>query len=84
MGRIIFQQTVLRNSFREMRFSRYDLLCTRSVRLQTGKFALISDIWNMFADISISCYKPGENITIDEQLFPTKSRRFTQYMANNI
>ena len=28
------------------------------------------------------CYRPGANITVDEQLFPTKSRSpFTQYMA---
>ena len=73
-----------RNRCREiMRFLRFDLCSTRSARLQTDKFALISDIWNRFVDNSISCYKPGENITIDEQLFPTKSRcRFTQYMPN--
>ena len=39
---------------------------------------------NRFVDNNISCYKPGENITIDEQLFSTKSCcRFTQYMPNN-
>ena len=28
-------------------------------------------------------YKPGGNITIDEQLFPSKTRcKFTQYMLN--
>ena len=65
-----------------MRFLRFDLRSTRSARLQTDKFALISDFWSRFVDISISCYTPGENITIDEQLFPTKSRRFTKYMPN--
>ena len=66
-----------------LRFLRFDLRSTRSTRLQTDKFALISEIWNKFVDNSISCYKPGENITIDEHLFPTKSRcRFTQYMPN--
>ena len=64
-------------------FYALDLRSTRSARLQTDKFALISDIWNRFVDNSISCYKPGENITIDDQLFSTKSRcRFTQYMPN--
>ena len=30
-----------------------------------------------------NCYIPGQNITIDEQLFPTKARcKFTQYMPN--
>ena len=73
-----------RNCCREiMRFLRFDLRSTRSARLQTDKFALITDIWNRFVDNSISCYKPGENITIDEQLFPTKSCcRFIQYMPN--
>ena len=61
----------------------FDLRKTRSARLQTGKFALISDIWNRFVDNSISHYKLGENITIDEQLSSTKSRcMYTQYMPN--
>ncbi|KAK7893479.1 hypothetical protein WMY93_022631 [Mugilogobius chulae] len=31
----------------------------------------------------IRCYRPSDNLTVDEQLFPTKARcRFTQYMAN--
>ena len=41
-------------------------------RLQTDKFALISEIWNRFINNSQACYKPYENISIDEQLFPTK------------
>ena len=54
-----------------------------SERLQTDKFALISEIWNRFISNSQACYKPYENISIDEQLFPTKARcRFTQYMPN--
>ena len=83
-GVSFFQQTLSRIRSREiMRFLRFDLRSTRSARLQTDKFALISDIWNRFVDNSISCYKPGENITIDEQLFPTKFRcRFTHYMPN--
>ena len=56
-----------------MRFLCFDLRSTRSARLQTDKFALISDIWNRLVDNSISHYKPGENITIDEQLSWTKS-----------
>ena len=65
-----------------MCFLLFDLRSTRSTRLQTDKFGLFSDIWNKFVDNSISCYKPEENITIDEQLFSTKCRRFTQYMPN--
>ena len=79
-----FQQTMSRNGCREiMSFLRFDWNSTMLARLQTDKFAVVSDIWNKFVDISISCYKPGENIMIDEQLFPTKSRcRFTQHMPN--
>ena len=66
-----------------MRFLRFDLRSTRLSRLQTNKFALISAVWDKFVENCIVCYKPGENITVDEQLFPTKARcRFTQYMAN--
>ena len=54
-----------------------------SERLQTDKFALISEIWNRFISNSQACYKPYENISIDEQLFPTKAWcRFTIYILN--
>ena len=66
-----------------MRSLCFDLRSTRSARLQTDKFVLISDVWNRLVDNSISHYKPGENITIDEQLSSTKSPcRYTQYMPN--
>ena len=79
-----FPETVGRNRFCEiMRFLRFDLRSTRLSRLQTNKFAFISAVWDKFVENCIVCYKPGENITGDEQLFPTKARcRFTQYMAN--
>ena len=64
---------MLRNRCREIiRFLRFDLRSTKSASWQTDKFALISDIW--FVDNSISCYQPGENITIYEKQLPTKSR----------
>ena len=54
-----------------------------SEKLQTDKFVLISQIWNRFISNNQACYKPYENISIDEQLFPTKARcRFTQYIPN--
>ena len=37
-----------------------------SERLQTDKFALISEIWNRFISNSQACYKPYENISISE------------------
>ena len=54
-----------------------------SKKLQTDKFALMSEIWNRFISNSQARYKPYENISIDEQLFPMKARcRFTQYILN--
>nr|XP_040566409.1 piggyBac transposable element-derived protein 4-like [Lepeophtheirus salmonis] len=39
-------------------------------------------VWDRFVENCKSSYRPGENITIDEQLFPTKARYpFTQFMA---
>ena len=82
-GVSFFSETMARNRFREiLRFLRFDLRSTRSIRLQADKFALVSDLWNRFVDNCISSHKPGPNITIDEQLFSTKARcRFTQYYA---
>ena len=81
---LFFPETMGRNRFCEiMRAHRYDMPNTRLSRLQTNKFALISAVWDKFVKNCMFCYKPGENITVDEQLFPTKARcRFTQYMAN--
>ncbi|KOX75774.1 hypothetical protein WN51_12562 [Melipona quadrifasciata] len=66
-----------------LRFIRFDKKKNeRSKRLKTDKFALISKIWETFIENSQACYKPDANITIDEQLFPTKARRqFTQYIT---
>ena len=56
---------------------------TRPSRLQTDKFALTSAVLDKFIKNCIVCYKPEENVIVDEQLFSTKARcRFTQYMAN--
>ena len=56
---------------------------TRLSRLQKDRFALISAVWDKFIENCIVCNKPAENITMNEQLFPTKACcRFIQYMAN--
>ncbi|CAK9803942.1 PiggyBac transposable element-derived protein 4 [Anthophora quadrimaculata] len=83
-GPPFFSNTMSRHDFTEiMRFIRFDDRNKRSQRLQTDKFAMISEVWYKFIDNSQNCYKPGPYITIDEQLFPTKARcRFTQYMPN--
>lgn len=81
-GLNFFHQTMARDRFKEiMRYLRFDLKETRSERLRTDQFALVSEIWNTFIENCLLCYKPGENITVDEQLFPSKARcPFTQYM----
>ena len=73
-----------RNRFHEiLRYLKFDLKRTRSRRLQSDKFALASEVWQKFIDNCFLCYRPGQNLTADEQLFPSKARhRFTQYMAN--
>lgn len=83
-GPSFFSAVMSRNDFIEiLRFLRFDKKSIRSQRLQTDKFALISTVWNKFIQNSQNCYKPGENVTVDEQLFPTRARcRFTQYMPN--
>lgn len=83
-GPPFFTETMSRDRFVEiMRFLRFDIKQTRSLRLQSDKFALASEVWYKFINNSMLCYKPGEHITIDEQLFPTKARcRFTQYIAS--
>ena len=43
----------------------------------------MSWVLTRFIENSQKCYVPQESLTIDEQLFPTKSRcRFLQYMGN--
>jgi Transposase IS4 len=67
-----FAETMSRDRFTDiMRFLRFDIEQTRSLRLQTDKFALASEIWNSwFIDKSILCYKAGyqENKNITGQL----------------
>ncbi|XP_073510776.1 uncharacterized protein [Phyllobates terribilis] len=76
--------TMSRDRFVEiMRFLRFDEKSTRSERLQTDKFALFSTVWDRFIENCIACYKPGPYITVEEQLFPSKTRcPFTQYMPS--
>ncbi|XP_035272145.1 piggyBac transposable element-derived protein 4-like [Anguilla anguilla] len=83
LGNPFFNETMSRQRFRDiMRYLRFDDKDTRATRLEKDKFAIISEIWSKFVSNSTACYTPGENITVDEQLFPTKARcRFTQYIA---
>ncbi|XP_035229961.1 piggyBac transposable element-derived protein 4-like [Stegodyphus dumicola] len=78
------KETISRDGFKKVkRFLRFDEKTTRSTRLQTDKFALASDMWDKFIESCKTGYRPGQNITVDEQLFPSKARcRFTRYMPN--
>ncbi|KAJ8399401.1 hypothetical protein AAFF_G00411130 [Aldrovandia affinis] len=73
-----------RNRFREiMCFLHFDRRESRRCRLTTDKFALMTEVCERFVHNSIACYKPGPDITMDEQLFPAKAQCcFTQYMPN--
>ncbi|KAJ8400903.1 hypothetical protein AAFF_G00392570 [Aldrovandia affinis] len=43
----------------------------------------MTEVWERFVHNGIACYKPGPDLTVDEQLFLTKAHcRFTQYMPN--
>ena len=83
-GLAFFNSTMPRSRYREiMRYLRFDKKESRRAHLSSDKFALMSHVWGSFVNNCVACYKPGLNITVDEQLFPTKARcRFTQYMAN--
>uniref|UniRef100_A0A9J7ZN22 PiggyBac transposable element-derived protein domain-containing protein n=1 Tax=Cyprinus carpio carpio TaxID=630221 RepID=A0A9J7ZN22_CYPCA len=65
-----------------MRHLRFDDRSTRSDRAKTDKFAAISSVWGSFVTNCITSYNPGLHITVDEQLFPSKTRCcFLQYIA---
>lgn len=83
-GNAFFIATLSRNRFWEiMRYLCFDRKETRRCRLTTDKFAHLREVWDRFAKKSTACYRAGYNITVDEQLFPTKARcQFTQYMPN--
>jgi len=53
-GISFFQQTMSGNRLQEIhRFLRLDLRPTKSIFLQTDKFALISEVWNAFISNTI-------------------------------
>ncbi|GBN30593.1 hypothetical protein AVEN_95039-1 [Araneus ventricosus] len=64
-------------------FLRFDHKTERSERLKSDKFALGSALWCPFIENSASCYKPGVNLTVHEQLLPSKPRcPFIQYIPS--
>lgn len=83
-GLPIFKETMPRDRFTEiMKFLRFDIKSRRKDRLSDDKFALASEIWKPFIHNCQQCYVPSENLTIDEQLLPCKSRcPFTQFLPS--
>ncbi|XP_057714103.1 uncharacterized protein LOC130930276 [Corythoichthys intestinalis] len=83
LGNQVIIATMARNRFQNiMQHLRFDDMFTRSERVETDKFAAISDVWGSFVNNCVTSYNPGRHITIDEQLFPTKTRcSFLQYSA---
>ncbi|XP_050520903.1 piggyBac transposable element-derived protein 4-like [Daktulosphaira vitifoliae] len=66
-----------------LRFIRFDNVNTRNIRITTDKAAPIRDIWTMLNQNLHKNYKPTENITVDEQLFPYRGHtKFTQYIPS--
>ena len=84
LGLPIFKNTMSRDRFKEiLRFIRFDDKRSRSERLKNDKFAHISVLWDRFIANAQNCYVPQENLTVDEQLMPCKTRcPYTQYVAN--
>ncbi|XP_036317699.1 piggyBac transposable element-derived protein 4-like, partial [Rhagoletis pomonella] len=66
-----------------LQFIRFDHENTRENRMQTDKAAPISEIFTMLNANLRDNYRPRENLTVDEQLFPFRGRtKFTQYMPS--
>ena len=66
-----------------MKHLRFDDASDRSSRRISDKFCLVSEIWKDFIQNCQKCYVPDFDLTIDEQLFPCKTRcPLIQYMPN--
>lgn len=83
-GHPIFRATMSRNRFQSiLRFIRFDDKNTRDIRRAQDKLAPIRDVFDMINKNLIKCYRPGRNLTIDEQLVPFRGRcPFKQYIPS--
>ena len=64
-----------------MRHLRFGNFSTRRESRETNKFCLISETWEDFIENCKRRYVPSFDLTIDEQLFPCKTRcPFIQFM----
>ena len=50
-----------------LKYFRFDLKKNKISLPETDQFALASEIWNIFIENSLLCYKSGESITIDKK-----------------
>ncbi|XP_011859481.1 PREDICTED: piggyBac transposable element-derived protein 4-like isoform X1 [Vollenhovia emeryi] len=80
----LYRATMGNNRFRNiMRYIRFDDANTRQQGVREDKAAPIRDIWTMLNANLSQMYKPTENLTIDEQLYPFRGRtKFTQYIPS--
>ena len=78
----IFKATISRSRFQKIiACLRFDDKKTREERKKTDKFTAIREVWSYFQDNMQKCYRPGSNITIDEQLLGFRGKcPFRQYM----
>ena len=81
----LYRATMGLNRYRAiLRFIRFDDANTRQARTEQDKAALFRDVWTMFNSNLSKMYKPTENLTIDEQLYPYRRHtKFTQYIPSN-
>ncbi|CAF1308666.1 unnamed protein product [Rotaria sordida] len=78
----IFKATMSRSRFQNIiSYLRSDDKTTREERKRTDKFAAIREIWSYFQDNLQTCYTPGSDVTIDEQLLGFRGKYpFRQFM----
>lgn len=80
----IFKSVMSARRFQEiLRFLRFDNFRTRQQRKQTDKLAPLRDIWIMFLARLPMMYRPGMDMTVDEQLVSFRGRcGFRQYIPS--
>lgn len=81
-GSTFFKATKSVSRFEQLlRFIRFDDKSTRSERRKTDKLCPIRDIWERVTANFKKYYSPFQNLTVDEQLMPCRSRcSFIQFM----
>ena len=78
------RSTMTLNRFKSiLKYCRFDDKNTRRARAEVDKLAPIRDIWDMFIAQLPKFYKPGADLTVDEQLVAFKGKcGLRQYMPS--